>query len=162
MDNDFGAAVRNALLDFVEHGECSRIHVPPSSTPIIIRNEQIDISLTKAKYQPVVDWLLSLRPGVRNAAVKVVLRSAIANPVMCAFGTDNFIVEEPPAEAKKPSVVHAPTAANTTESNHNIPARETSYAVPASRINEPQVCIGTDATDDDDFDLIGFDAFDNI
>lgn len=166
MENEFGPAVRKALLEFVENGECSRFRIPEPDKPIVLKNDQVDISLTKSRYQPVVDWLQSLRPGVRNAAVKAVIRSAIANPAVFAYRTDsNIIIDASVSQVSaigKNSQMHC--------SDAGVPALtatsfgEKPVATPAaSQINKPQMQIEpNNMDDDDDFDLIGFDAFDNI
>lgn len=167
MDNEFGAAVRKALLEYAEHGECSRIYIPSADKPIILRNEQVDISLTRAKYQPVVDWLISLRPGVRNAAVKVVLRSAIANPALSAFRIDGAVIEDPVIR-KNETTENNSTSQNSGLPHAILPSSATEPFAPATshipQVNEPQSQVTSVIADedDDDFDLIGFDAFDNI
>ena len=166
MDNEFGAAVRKALLEYAERGECSRIYIPSTDKPIVLKNEQVDISLNRSKYQPVVDWLLSFRPGVRNAAVKVVLRSAIANPALFAFRIDGAVIEEPTTtrneENERKSIPQnngLPYTSLSSAEPNNVPAGS---QIP--QVNEPhsQVTSVIADEDDDDFDLIGFDAFDNI
>lgn len=93
---NFGSAIREALYEFVTFGECSRIQVPPSATePIILKPDQVDISFTKEKYSDVVEWLMGIKPGMRNIAIKSVFRSAIRNPAVWAFACNsNTIIPE--------------------------------------------------------------------
>lgn len=90
---NLGAAIRQALYEYVQYGECSRIRVVYDPTQSIsLDHDQVNVSLTKDKYQDVVAWLSSIRPGLRNCAVKAIIRSAIANPVLFAFTENSNLI----------------------------------------------------------------------
>ena len=85
--------IRQALMDYVTNGECARIRVPPGApTQIVAKNDSINITLNREKHEPVIQWLLGLRPGMRNSAIKTVFRSAIANPDLSAFALNSDLI----------------------------------------------------------------------
>lgn len=117
---NLGAAIRQALYEYVQYGECSRIHVVYDPTQSIsLDHDQVNISLTKEKYQDVVAWLSGIRPGLRNCAVKAIIRSAIANPVLFAFAENSNLIMN---DEKMAAAVRSEKPAKKNQTTEKVPS----------------------------------------
>lgn len=98
---NLGAVTRQAVYEYVKHGECSRIYIPVyANQEVVLKNDQIDITFAEGKYDSVIEWLSNIRPGMRNSAVKAIVRSAIANPILTAYmNNSNLIISDKQVQA---------------------------------------------------------------
>lgn len=163
--------MRKALTDYVRYGECERVRVP-TDTPfrVSIQHDQIDISLAEGKYHEVIQWLVAIRPGLRNGIVKTITRSAIANPPLSAcYSTSDVIIAERPKNntTDTPAFVAKKLGADTDNSTAatapgSMPAargQNTSVSVPVPNIRND---IKNSADNDDTDDLWDLDFIENL
>lgn len=146
---NFSAVIKRALSEYVEDGECTRIYVPHvPNQEIVLKNDSVDITFSEDMYHEVIAWLLSIRPGMRNTAVKTVVRSAIANPVLSAYKIDsNLVVKDKDAKAYIEDKNKGKTAAKV----EHEPTTTKQQPEPHAHF-ENHVEIGAD----DDFDIFDF------
>lgn len=146
---NFSSVIKQSLYEYVVDGECERIYVPHiPNQEIVLKNDQVDITFSEDMYHEVIEWLLSIRPGMRNSAVKAVIRSAIANPVLSAYMINsNLVVKDKDAKAY---IEDKNKGKNTAKVEHE-PA-------PAKQNNATQTFFeeNKQAEDEDDFDIFDF------
>ena len=116
----FNKVVRMALHQYVTTGHCQKVEVPICERQqYTLQGEECNITFNDEVFSEVVNWVNSIRPGMKSAAIKVVIRAAIANPDLELFGLDSDLIipekkgvnlekfkEKPRADNK--SVVNAP------------------------------------------------------
>lgn len=131
-DFGLGDVIRQALYEYVEFGECKRIHVNfDPETPVTLCHDQINVSLTKDKYQKVAEWLTSIRPGLRNCAIKAIIRSAIATPALFIFAENSNLIMNDARMAK--AVQNGPN----TKKTEQTAAPNTPFGSPTSPFAPP-------------------------
>ena len=141
----FTNALRAALVSYVETGECERIYPPPRNTEekIDLRAaEQINISLNEEKHAAVIEWLLSLRPGMRSTAIKTVFRSAIACPELSYFRSDSSIIlerEESGAATAHIAKQTAETSTKTDQPADDTPKPSAADKAPGKTMDETEL-----------------------
>ena len=158
-----GEVARNALAEYVRTGTVCRCRVPVTE---IVRElpamSQVDISLPPERYQDVIDWLLQLRPYSRCAAVKTIIRAAIENPPLWAFGQEVTVLS-PQKDGSSSTHVREPKMHD--PALQQLPAIASTAILqeqkPAPR-NEPPASYANDGGNDDELDLFDFDDFDNF
>lgn len=151
---NLGSAIRQALWEYVEYGECSRIrvpHAPPNA--VVLKNDQIDISFNKDKYQKVVEWILSIRPRMRNSAIKAVVRSAIANPDIGPFLTGSAIII--PEKTEKAMAAAMPPTESGSENTSTTVSKPQTASNP-SKNETPNANSGDGTIDCWEFDFDNF------
>ena len=82
--------VIKSLYTFVETGECARISIPrfesTATLHISEKAEECNITINEEKYPKIIEYLYSLRDGMRNNAIKVIVRASITNPFTSQTG----------------------------------------------------------------------------
>lgn len=148
----FSYAVKRALLEYVTSGECTRIQVPYDSlTPVGLVPVQIDITLNETEFSDVISWIKGIRKGLRNTAVKIIIRSAISNPNMglLMIKNDHLIAAPARVEAQVGSTLYSnPTGELCTRPNPTV-----------HFVNEP-LSQNKELNNEEEFDLFASDFFD--
>jgi len=151
----FGEAVKEALVEYVQHGECSKIKIP-NIHPIVtqLKNEQVDILFNEVKHKAVIDWLLSIRQGLRSSAVKTVFRSSIANPNLDLYHSDSQYIVLPKIR-KMPEILSKSKIENIHNKN---PQYHSQSSIMTSSVKE----VGVKASTKKELDLFEDIVFDNL
>lgn len=157
---NLNTSIRQALCDYVRNGSCDRVFVPDiGDQQFVLKNEQTDITFNNEQHQDVIEWILSIRPGMRSSAIKTVIRSAIANPVISPFmsNSDLVMLENTEGHDKTKSASNRPPERESATSTvvQFVPTAETKSTPTPSPWDKQHNHANTG--DDDEIDLLEID-----